>query len=179
MHVMDGTGAAEGEGRGPRRSGRALTRADAQRLEGVEERREAERVQRRERARAGEERVQGRARGREGRRAAVAEKIEEMARAGGWRLERELREVGGVGRIKERWRWSFTPAGAREQLVLFYHGERDGLADQEVRAAILESEYGRGLYYACDASHGRELGFYDGEVVTRTEYLDLDVYTGL
>ena len=52
---------------------------------------------------AGEERAQGRVREREGRRAAVAEKIEEMAREGGWRLERELREVGGIGRIKERW----------------------------------------------------------------------------
>ena len=86
-----------------------------------------------------------------------------MARAGGWALDEELREVGGIGRIRERWRWSFTPAGAREQLVLFNHGERGGQAVQEVRAAILESEYGRGLYYASEASHGRELGYYDGE----------------
>ena len=94
-------------------------------------------------------------------------------------MERELREVGGIGRIKERWRWSFSPTGEREQLVLFDHGERGGRVDQEVRAVILESEYGRGLYYASEASHGRELGFYDGEVVTGEEYTELDVYTGL
>ncbi len=102
-----------------------------------------------------------------------------MARAGGWELDAELREVGGIGRIRERWRWSFKPAGAREQLVLFNHGERGGQAVQEVRAAILESEYGRGLYYASEASHGRELGYYDGEGVTLQEYNSLDGYTGL
>ena len=110
---------------------------------------------------------------------AVAGRIQEIAREGGWELDRELREVGGIGRIKERWRWSFVPAGEREQLVLFDHGERGGRADQEVRAAILESAYGRGLYYASDASHGREIGFYDGEVVTQREYTELDEYTGL
>ena len=103
----------------------------------------------------------------------------EMARAGGWALDEELREVGGIGRIRERWRWSFAPTGAREQLVLFNHGERGGQVVQEVRAAILESEYGRGLYYASGASHGRELGYYDGEAVTVQEYSNLDEYTGL
>ena len=103
----------------------------------------------------------------------------EKAREGGWELDGELREVGGIGRIKERWRWSFFPAGEREQLVLFDHGECGGRADQEVRAAILESAYGRGLYYASDASHGREIGFYDGKVVTEREYTELDEYTGL
>ena len=73
------------------------------------------------------------------RRGAAAERILEIAREGGWELDGELREVGGIGRIKERWRWSFFPAGEREQLVLFDHGERGGRADQEVRAAILES----------------------------------------
>ena len=82
--------------------------------------------------------------------------------------------MGGIGRLKERWRWSFVPAGEREQLVLFDHGERGGRADQEVRAAILESAYGRGLYYASDASHGREIGFYDGEVVTQTTLHTVD-----
>ena len=69
--------------------------------------------------------------------------------------------------------------GEREQLVLYNHGVEGGPADQEVRAAILESEYGRGLYYASDASRGREIGYYDGEEVTEQEYCTLDEYTGL
>ena len=84
-----------------------------------------------------------------------------------------------MGRMKERWRWSFTPAGAREQLVLFNHGERGGQEVQEVRAAILESEYGRGLYYASGVSRGREIGYYDGVEVTLQQYNNLDEYTGL
>ena len=35
------------------------------------------------------------------------------------------------------------------------------------------------MYYASDASHGREIGFYGGEVVTQREYTELDEYTGL
>jgi len=100
------------------------------------------------------ERVAARTAGRE----RARERMEELAREGGWRLDEEMREVRGVGRLREKWRWSFTPAGAREQLVLFNHGEEDGPADQEVRAAILESEYGRGLYYASKVSRGREIG---------------------
>ena len=61
----------------------------------------------------------------------------------------------------------------------FNHGEKGGQADQEVRAAILESEYGRGLYYASDVSRGREIGYYDGVEVTEQEYSELDEYTGL
>ena len=59
----------------------------------------------------GEERVHRRARERVDRRVAVAGRIQEIAREGGCELDRELREVGGIGRIKERWRWSFVPAG--------------------------------------------------------------------
>ena len=101
--------------------------------------RRADQEQRRVRARQGgdEARAERRAEEREGGRAKAAEKIEGMARAGGWTLDEELREVGGIGRIRERWRWSFAPTGAREQLVLFNHGERGGQVVQEVRAAIL------------------------------------------
>ena len=95
-----------------------------------------------------------------------------VARKKGQELSEELREVRGVGRIKERWRWSFSPTGAREQLVLFNHGQVDGEEDQEVRAVILESSYGRGLYYASAASRGREYSFYDGVQVTREEYVE-------
>ena len=128
---------------------------------GAQVKRKAAQEQRRVRARQGGagDRAERRAEEREGGRARAARKIVEMARAGGWALDEELREVGGIGKIRERWRWSFTPAGAREQLVLFDHGERGGRAVQEVRAAILESEYGRGLYYASEASHRRELGY--------------------
>ena len=72
-----------------------------------------------------------------------------------------------------------SPTGAREQLVLFNHGQVDGEEDQEVRAVILESSYGRGLYYASAASRGREYSFYDGMQVTREEYVELDEFTGL
>ena len=42
--------------------------------------------------------------------------------------------------------------------------------------AILESEYGRGLYYASGVSHGREIGYYDGVEVTLQQYNNLDEY---
>ena len=48
-----------------------------------------------------------------------------------------------------------------------------------MRAAILESEYGRGLYYASGVSRGREIGYYDGVEVTLQQYNNLDEYTGL
>ena len=156
-----------------------MARADAQRSEGEAVRRKAEQAQRRVRASMARDRVAGRASERARGRARAVERMEEMARAAGLRLEGEMREVGGVGRLREGWRWSFTPAGEREQLVLFNHGVEGGPADQEVRAAILESEYGRGLYYASDASRGREIGYYDGEEVTHQEYCKLDEYTGL
>ena len=136
----EGAGDTRG-GTGQRRSSRAHARDDRQRSLGEQVKRKAEQEQRRVRARRGGagDRAERRAEEREGGRARAAAKIVEMARAGGWALDEELREVGGIGRIRERWRWSFTPAGAREQLVLFNHGERGGRAVQEVRAAILES----------------------------------------
>ena len=122
--------------------------------------RKAEQAQRKVRARLTEERTRGRAAERERGRARAAARIAELASEGGLGLEAEMREVGGVGRLKEKWRWSYMPAGAREQLVIFDHGAKDGPADQEIRAAILESEYGRGLYYASNVSRGREIGYY-------------------
>ena len=123
--------------------------------------------------------MEGRAAAREEGRKSAAARIAAVARREGRELSEELREVRGVGRIKERWRWSFSPTGAREQLVLFNHGQVDGEEDQEVRAVILESSYGRGLYYASAASRGREYSFYDGVQVTREEYVELDEFTGL
>lgn len=70
-------------------------------------------------------------------------------------------------------------SGEREQLVLFNHGKQGEAPDQEVRAAILESEYGRGLFYASNAPKGREVGYYDGEEVSREQYTELDEDTGL
>ena len=165
---------------GRRRSARGHARGDTARSEGAEATRRAEQEgRRRERARMGEGRVEGRAAAREEGRRAAAARIVEVARKEGRELSEELREVRGVGRIKERWRWSFSPTGAREQLVLFNHGQVDGEEDQEVRAVILESSYGRGLYYASAASRGREYSFYDGMQVTREEYVELDEFTGL
>ena len=114
-----------------------------------------------------------------GARERVASRMEELAKREGRRLERDMRDAGGVDRLREQWRWSLLPAGAREQLVLFDHGERGGAPDQEVRAAVLESEYGRGLFYASSAAKGKEVGYYAGEEVTLQQYMELDEDTGL
>ena len=170
---------AGGQEQGHRRSARGHARRDAARSEGAEAARREERESRRARAREGEERTESRATDRETGRAAAAARIVALARRDGRELVEELREVGGIGRIKERWRWSVSPTGEREQVVLFNHGQEGGQEDQEVRAVILESQYGRGLYYASAASKGRELSFYDGVQVTREEYVELDEFTGL
>ena len=112
---------------------------DTERSEREAEGSRAEQLRKRARARLGEERVESRAAAREAGRAAAAARVEGLARAGGWELEEDMREVGGVSRLKEKWRWSFEPAGAVEQLVMFDHGIRGGPEDKEVRAAILES----------------------------------------
>ena len=134
---------------------------------------------RRRRACRTEEGWDGARGGRAGARERVAGRIEELARREGRGLERDMRGTGGVDRMREKWRWSLLPAGAREQLVLFDHGERGGAPDQEVRAAVLESEYGRGLFYASSAAKGKEVGYYAGEEVTLQQYMELDEDTGL
>ena len=62
--------------------------------------------------------------------------------------------------------------------MLFEHGAGSG-DDTEVRAAVLESEYGKGLYYASAAVKGRPIAFYDGVVVSEEEYHRLNEETGL
>ena len=62
--------------------------------------------------------------GRAGARERVASRMEELARREGRRLERDMRDVGGVDRLREQWQWRFSLAGECEQLVLFDHGER-------------------------------------------------------
>ena len=62
--------------------------------------------------------------------------------------------------------------------MLFEHGAGTG-DDTEVRAAVLESECGKGLYYASAAVKGRPIAFYDGVVVSEEEYHRLNEETGL
>ena len=65
-----------------------------------------------------------------------------------------MRDTRGVNRLRELWRWSLSPAGEREQLVLFNHGKQGEAPD-------------------------REVGYYDGEEVSREQYTELDEDTGL
>ena len=167
------------EAKQQRRSGRKHARSDALRSEKVEAQGRLGAGKRRRRACRTEEGWDGARGGRAGARERVAGRIEELARREGRGLERDMRGTGGVDRMREKWRWSLLPAGAREQLVIFDHGERGGAPDQEVRAAVLESEYGRGLFYASSAAKGKEVGYYAGEEVTLQQYMELDEDTGL
>ena len=108
-----------------------------------------------------------------------AAEIAGLAEQCGYQLGEQLRDTASVGKLREAWRWSREPSdsGSR-QLVLFEHGATAG-DDTEVRAAVLESEYGRGLYYASMARRGSALGYYDGNIVTEREYKRLNEDTGL
>ena len=85
----DGTGVEDQTGQGRRRSARGCARVVTERSEREAEGRRVEQLRRRARARLGEERVEGRAAAREAGRAAVAARIEALARAGGWALEED------------------------------------------------------------------------------------------
>ena len=166
-------------GQGKRRSTRSHAVADAERSAGAEQGRQVAKARKRARAQECGDRAAQRAQRRVKGREEVASRIAELARKEGRALEERMRGVESVAKLKEKWRWSFTPTGAQEQLVLFDHGERGSREDKEVRAVILVSEYGRGLYYASEAAQGMALGYYDGEEVTDQEFGELDECTGL
>ena len=84
----------------------------------------------------------------------AAGRIGEIAEREGITLEKDMRDTRGVNRLREQWRWSLSPAGEREQLVLFNHGKQGEAPD-------------------------REVGYYDGEEVSREQYTELDEDTGL
>ena len=84
----------------------------------------------------------------------AAGRIGEIAEREGITLEKDMRDTRGVNRLRELWRWSLSPAGEREQLVLFNHGKQGEAPD-------------------------REVGYYDGEEVSREQYTELDEDTGL
>ena len=100
-----------------------VLRSDALRSEKVEAQGRLEAGKRRRRACRTEEGLDGARGGRAGARERVAGRMEELARREGRRLERDMRNAGGVDRLREQWRWSLLPAEAREQLVSFDHGE--------------------------------------------------------
>ena len=114
---------------------------------------------------------------REATRALAAERITRMAEQHSIAIEQSMKVVQ-VEKLQEVWRWKLVPQGQREQLVLFNHGERDTSA-WELRAAVLESEYGRGLVYASAATRGQAIGYYDGAEVSEQEYCELNEDTGL
>ena len=57
--------------------------------------------------------------------------------------------------------------------TIINHGPRGGGGDWEVRAAVLQPAYGRGLVYASKAKCGQALGYYGGEAITPQEYSEL------
>ena len=94
------------------------------------------------------EAVARKARQREEARRAKAAEIADLAAQCGYQLGEQLRDVTSVGKLREAWRWRREPPDSGGgQLVLFEHGAAAG-DDTEVRAAVLGSEHGRGLYYA-------------------------------
>jgi len=88
--------------------------------------------------------------------------------------------------LREAWRWALEPVGEDgEMLVLFNHAgegarDRDGRdADIEVRAAIMHTSFGRGLYVTGTVKEGQNIGWYDGQIITESQYHKLTEKTGL
>ena len=54
-----------------------------------------------------------------------------------------------------------------------------GGGDWEVRAAVPQPAYGKGLVYASKAKCGQALGYYGGEAITLQEYYELHEDNGL
>ena len=81
------------------------------------------------------------------------------------------------------------PAGDEgEMLVLFDHAEEGAgdtdegathIEDIEIRAAVMYSSFGRGLFCASRVKSGQHLTWYDGERIARHEYCTLTEDTGL
>ena len=109
----------------------------------------------------------------------------QLAALQGRQVRDDLRKTDPA-RLREAWRWRSEPAGGGgEMLVLFEHageGARDGDerdTDTEVRAAILHTSFGRGLFVAGTVQKGQNIGWYDGDNITEEQYCKLTEETGL
>ena len=70
--------------------------------------------------------------------------------------------------------------GAGEKLALYDHadeGARD--RDEEVRAAMLHTEFGLGMFVAARVISGQQMAWYDGERISPAQYTRLTAATGL
>ena len=99
---------------------------------------------------------------------------------------RQLAHNATAASLREAWRWVLEPVGEEgEMLVLFDHageGARDGDerdTDMEVRAAVMNTSFGRGLYTTGTVQKGQNIGWYDGDNITEEQYCKLTEETGL
>ena len=112
-------------------------------------------------------------------------RIHQMAAQQGRHLPDSMRAASAAS-LREAWRWALEPVGdSGETLVLFNHAgegarDRDGRdADIEVRAAIMHTSFGRGLYVTGTVKEGQNIGWYDGQMITERQYNKLTETTGL
>ena len=116
-------------------------------------------------------------------------RICQLAASRGLQVEEKMR-TATAARLREGWRWRIEPAGeAGKRLVLFEHAStnREGHADErvrdaeetEVRAAILYTSFGWGLFAAGYVREGQLIGMYAGELITERQYSALTEAKGL
>ena len=116
-------------------------------------------------------------------------RICQLAAAKGYKVEEEMRTTT-VARLRERWRWRTEPVGgAGERLVMFEHAgtNQEGREDErvrdaketELRAAILRTSFGWGLFAAGYVKHGQYIGWYAGDTISEQQYNVLTEATGL
>ena len=112
-----------------------------------------------------------------------AREIKSAAAAAGLELGSRLRKIEGE-RILERWRWGRIPIEGGGWLVTFMHDPGaawsvEGEAGRrEVRHAVMRSQFGWGVFAACEYQGGERLGCYDGEVITAEQWGRLGKYEG-
>ena len=103
----------------------------------------------------------------------------------GWQVHVSMRQMT-VARLRDARRWRLEPAGDKgELLVIFDHAgegardrdERDP-PDTEVRAAILHTSFGKGLFVAGKVTKGQHIGWYSGDRISLQQYNTLTEATG-
>ena len=112
-------------------------------------------------------------------------RIHQMAAQQGRHLPDSMRAASAAS-LREAWRWALEPVGdSGETLVLFNHageGARDRDArdppETEVRAAILHTSFGKGLFVAGKVTKGQHIGWYSGDRISLQQYNTLTEDTG-
>ena len=112
-----------------------------------------------------------------------ARRIRIAAAAAGLDVGSRLRRIKGE-HMFDRWRWGRVPMDGGGWLVTFKHdtgaewdveGKRD---DREVRYAVMQSQFGWGVYAACEYAAEERIGWYDGEEITAEQWEKLGKYDG-